>query len=160
MPFPHYLATVMDLYSRKIVGGAMADHLRAELPLAALAMAIATQRPGAGGRIQVVVATPDEGGCDEHSKAAFRSMWAGTIVVTRSTAGFRASMSPRPIAMTTLRWRASSTRSKLNSSITSIMQHVRKPDSISLLTSRAFTIERVATRHWISQPDRVGAKSS
>jgi transposase InsO family protein len=35
-----YLATVMDLYSRKIVGGAMADHLHAELPLAALAMAI------------------------------------------------------------------------------------------------------------------------
>ena len=31
-----YLATVMDLYSRKIVGWAMADHLRAELPLAAL----------------------------------------------------------------------------------------------------------------------------
>jgi transposase InsO family protein len=27
----------MDLYSRKIVGWAMADHLRAELPLAALA---------------------------------------------------------------------------------------------------------------------------
>jgi transposase InsO family protein len=43
-----YLATVMDLYSRKIVGWAMADHLRAELPMAALAMAIATQRPGAG----------------------------------------------------------------------------------------------------------------
>jgi putative transposase len=43
-----YLATVMDLYSRKIAGWAMADHLRAELPLAALAMAIATQRPGAG----------------------------------------------------------------------------------------------------------------
>src|SRR5438105_3205752 len=43
-----YLATVMDLYSRKIVGWAMADRLRAELPLAALAMAIATQRPGAG----------------------------------------------------------------------------------------------------------------
>ena len=39
----------MDLYSRKIVGWAMADHLRAELPLAAVAMAIAaTQRPSAG----------------------------------------------------------------------------------------------------------------
>src|ERR1700689_2452189 len=31
-----YLATVMDLYSRKIVGWAMDDHLRTELPLAAL----------------------------------------------------------------------------------------------------------------------------
>ncbi|MET4606900.1 transposase InsO family protein [Bradyrhizobium sp. JR4.1] len=43
-----YLATVMDLYSRKIVGWAMADHLRADLPLTALRMAISTQQPGAG----------------------------------------------------------------------------------------------------------------
>jgi putative transposase len=43
-----YLATVMDLYSRRIVGWAMADHLRAELPLAALRMAIAAKRPGPG----------------------------------------------------------------------------------------------------------------
>ncbi|MBR1087610.1 hypothetical protein JQ621_08980 [Bradyrhizobium manausense] len=38
----------MDLYSRRIVGWAMADHLRADLPLAALRMAISAQRPGAG----------------------------------------------------------------------------------------------------------------
>jgi putative transposase len=31
----------------------------------------------------------DEGSCDEHSKAAFGSIWAGAIVVTRSTAGGR-----------------------------------------------------------------------
>jgi putative transposase len=43
-----YLATVMDLYSRRIVGWAMEDHLRTELPLAALRMAISAQRPGAG----------------------------------------------------------------------------------------------------------------
>ena len=43
-----YLATVLDLYSRKIVGWAMCDHLRADLPLAALRMAISAQRPGAG----------------------------------------------------------------------------------------------------------------
>src|SRR5258707_12837259 len=42
-----YLATVMDLYSRKIVGWAMADHLRAKLPLAALARAITAHRPRA-----------------------------------------------------------------------------------------------------------------
>jgi putative transposase len=28
---------------------------------------------------------PDEGGCDEDSKAAFGSVWAGAIVVARST---------------------------------------------------------------------------
>jgi transposase InsO family protein len=43
-----YLATVMDLYSRKIVGWAMEDHLRTDLPSAALTMAIAACRPGPG----------------------------------------------------------------------------------------------------------------
>jgi transposase InsO family protein len=43
-----YLAAVMDLYSRRIVGWAMADHLRADLPSAALRMAISAQRPSAG----------------------------------------------------------------------------------------------------------------
>jgi putative transposase len=43
-----YLSTVLDLYSRRIVGWAMEDHLRADLPLAALKMAISAQRPGAG----------------------------------------------------------------------------------------------------------------
>ena len=43
-----YLSTVMDLYSRRIVGWAMRDHMRTELPLAALKMAISAQRPGAG----------------------------------------------------------------------------------------------------------------
>jgi hypothetical protein len=33
----------------------------------------------------------DEGGCDEHSKAAFGSIWSGAFVVTRSTAGGRTS---------------------------------------------------------------------
>jgi putative transposase len=43
-----YLAAVMDLFSRKIVGWAMRDHMRAELASSALAMAIRQQRPAAG----------------------------------------------------------------------------------------------------------------
>lgn len=43
-----YLAAVMDLYSRKIVGWAMRDHLRTELASTALTMAIQQQRPAAG----------------------------------------------------------------------------------------------------------------
>ncbi len=43
-----YLAAVMDLHSRRIVGWAMRDHLRTELPLAALRMAIQSRRPAAG----------------------------------------------------------------------------------------------------------------
>ena len=43
-----YLASVMDCYSRRIVGWAIADHLRAELVVDALAMAVARRRPDAG----------------------------------------------------------------------------------------------------------------
>jgi putative transposase len=43
-----YLAVVLDVYSRRIVGWAMADHLRTELVLAALEMAVRTRRPAPG----------------------------------------------------------------------------------------------------------------
>jgi putative transposase len=40
-----YLAPVMDCYSRRIVGWALADHMRKELVLDALQMAVARRRP-------------------------------------------------------------------------------------------------------------------
>ena len=43
-----YLASVMDCYSRRIVGWAIADHLRAELVVDALEMAVQRRRPDAG----------------------------------------------------------------------------------------------------------------
>ncbi len=43
-----YLATVIDLYSRKVVGYAIADHMRTELITDALDMAIAARHPGPG----------------------------------------------------------------------------------------------------------------
>jgi transposase InsO family protein len=43
-----YLATVMDLYSRKIVGWAMAPHLQADLVCQALSQAIEARRPQPG----------------------------------------------------------------------------------------------------------------
>ena len=43
-----YLVAVQDLYSRRIVGWAMADHLRAELVTDALQMALAQRRPERG----------------------------------------------------------------------------------------------------------------
>ena len=42
-----YLAVVLDAWSRKVVGWAMANHLRAELVLDALEMAIGQRRPRA-----------------------------------------------------------------------------------------------------------------
>lgn len=43
-----YLSTVMDLFSRRIVGWSMQDHMRTDLVADALRMAIATRRPQAG----------------------------------------------------------------------------------------------------------------
>jgi transposase InsO family protein len=43
-----YLAAILDLYTRKIVGWAMRDHMRVELTLAALMMAVQRQRPAPG----------------------------------------------------------------------------------------------------------------
>jgi putative transposase len=73
-----YLATVMDLYSRKTVGWAMADHLRTDLPLAALKMAISAQRPGPG-----LIHHSDRG--IQYASADYRKLI--------KSAGFRASMS-------------------------------------------------------------------
>jgi transposase InsO family protein len=42
-----YLATVIDLASRRVVGWATADHLRTDLPAQALSNAIASRRPTA-----------------------------------------------------------------------------------------------------------------
>lgn len=43
-----YLAVVLDVYSRRIVGWAMAEHMRTELVIDALSMAIRTRRPPVG----------------------------------------------------------------------------------------------------------------
>jgi transposase InsO family protein len=43
-----YLATVIDLASRRVVGWAMADHMRTELVSDALRMAVAARRPAPG----------------------------------------------------------------------------------------------------------------
>ena len=62
-----YLAAVMDLCSRRIVGWATADHLRAELPLAALDKALRDRRPRAG----VLVHHSDRGtqyACSDYRK--------------------------------------------------------------------------------------------
>ena len=71
---------VLDLFTRKVVGSAMREHMRAELTIAALTMAIQRQRPGAGvihhsdrgsqGGLKWSSQHSSYGGCDDHSKEA------------------------------------------------------------------------------------------
>lgn len=46
-----YLAIILDAFSRKVIGWALATHLRAELAIAALDMALAARRPPPGSLI-------------------------------------------------------------------------------------------------------------
>ena len=94
-----YLAAILDAWSRRVVGYAIGRAIDARLTLAALKAAIRARQPprgcvhhsdrGSQGELKRSSQHPDEGGCDEHSKAAFGSIWAGTIVVTGSTASGR-----------------------------------------------------------------------
>jgi len=73
-----YLAAVMDIFSRKIVGWAMQDHMQVELVSAALTMATRQQRPQAG-----LIHHSDRG--VQYASRAYRSALSG--------AGITASMS-------------------------------------------------------------------
>jgi len=93
-----YLAVVLDVWSRKVVGWSMANHLRAELVLDALEMAVGQRRPknvvhhsdqGSQGGIKWSSQHLDEEGCDEHRKAPFGSIWAGAVAFAWSTASGR-----------------------------------------------------------------------
>jgi transposase InsO family protein len=73
-----YLAAVMDMCTRRIVGWSMQDHMRVGLPLAALTMAISEQRPDAG-----LIHHSDRG--VQYASAEYRS--------SLQSAGLQASMS-------------------------------------------------------------------
>jgi transposase InsO family protein len=66
-----YLAAVLDLATRKIVGWSMRDHMRTELSVAALMMAAQRQRPAAG-----LICHSDRG--SQYAAEAYRKQLAST----------------------------------------------------------------------------------
>lgn len=64
-----YLATVLDLHSRRLVGWAMSERMKAELVIAALTMAIEMRQPSAG-----LIHHSDRG--SPYASHAFRSVLA------------------------------------------------------------------------------------
>ena len=65
-----YLAAILDLATRKIVGWSMREHMRTELTMAALMMAVQRQRPGPG-----LVHHSDRG--SQYAAQAYRKQLAG-----------------------------------------------------------------------------------
>ncbi len=91
-----YLAVVLDVWSRKVVGWSMANHLRAELVLDALEMAIGQRRPkdvvhhsdqGSQGGFKWSSQHLDGGDCDGYSEAALGSVGARRVAVARAAGG-------------------------------------------------------------------------
>jgi hypothetical protein len=90
------LAIVLDAWSRKVVGWAMANHLRAELVLDALAMAVGQRRPkdvvhhsdqGSQGGFKWSSQHLDEGGCDGHTEAALGPGIARRVALAGAAGG-------------------------------------------------------------------------
>jgi putative transposase len=76
-----YLAVVLDAFSRRIVGWSMADHLRTELVLDALDMAVAQRQPAPG-----LVHHTDHG-CQYTSLAFGRHLQQAGLVASMGTVG-------------------------------------------------------------------------
>ena len=96
-----YLAIVLDVFSRKVVGWAMAHHLRTELVLGALNMAIGQRRP------EAVVHHSDKGA--QYTSLAFgtRCREMGVLTSTGS-AGDCFDKGYAPDCTSLVRWRATS----------------------------------------------------
>jgi putative transposase len=76
-----YLAVVLDVFSRRVVGWAMADHLRTELVLDALEMAVWNRRPAPG------LVHHSDHGCQYTSLAFGRRCRQGGIAVSMGSVG-------------------------------------------------------------------------
>ena len=70
-----YLAAVQDLFSRRIVGWAMAGHMREELVVEALQMAVRQRRPAHG-----TIHHSDHGGQPELNRSS-QQVWATTVQI-------------------------------------------------------------------------------
>jgi transposase InsO family protein len=86
---------ILDPFTRKVVGWAMRDHIRIELTIAALTMAIRRQRPRAG-----LIHHRDRG--SQSAAGAYRDILRAAAITQ--------SMSRKATAGTMRRWRASSAR--------------------------------------------------
>lgn len=124
-----YLAVVLDAWSRRIVGWAMANHLQTELVLDALEMAIGQRKPSA------VIHHSDQG--SQYTALAFGNRCR--------EAGVRPSRARSAMPTTTPWPKASSRPSNANCSTAGASLHKLRPEWPSSPSSRASTIQFDAT---------------
>ncbi len=129
-----YLAVVIDLCSRKIVGWSMRDDLKSELASAALAMALENRKTAKG-----LLHHSDRG--VQYTSGDYQSLLCEVgIEVSMSGAWVNAGTTPSP--------RASSARSSRNASIAGNTPRGKTPASISFAGSNVGTIENGYTAVW------------
>ena len=87
-----YLAVVLDVFSRRVVGWSVADHLRTELVLNALDMAVGQRRPGSVIHHSEVVSTRRWPSVNAAANGAWHRRWARSGIVT--TTPWRRASSP------------------------------------------------------------------
>ena len=107
-----YLAVILDLFSRRVVGWAMSEKITRQLALAALTMALSRRQPPRG-----LIHHSDRG--SQYASSEYRRLLAANNIVC--------SMSRRGDCGTTPSPRASSRRSSSSSSMRATGRHVRRP---------------------------------
>ena len=135
-----FVALVLDLFARKIVGWAMSDTMPQELTLAALWVALGWRDPDPG-----LVHHSDRG--SQYAANDYRAVLkARGIMVSMSRKGdcWEREACPRGIMR---RWNRLTAPSRSSASMTSTSRLVPRPSGSSLSTL-ATTIPNVAIRHW------------
>jgi putative transposase len=95
-----YLAVVLDLFSRRVVGWATSDRLGEGVALEALGMGLARRRPqpgllhhsdrGSQGRFKRSSQHRTRGGCDDETETAFGAGRTSQVALTRPPLGWAA----------------------------------------------------------------------
>ncbi len=127
-----YLPVVLDVYSRLIVGWSMASHLRTELVLDALNMALEQRRP------ETVVQHSDQG--TQYTSIAFGNRAARPRASSRRRAASATATTTPCVRVSSRRWNASSSAAWTSR---------RRPrrSGRSFATSRAGTIRIASIQH-------------
>jgi hypothetical protein len=139
-----YLAAILDMHTRKIVGWCMRDTLHVEIALEALTMAVQRQRPPPG-----LLHHSDRG--IQYAAEAYRSALSASHITP--------SMSRKGNCWTMPPWRASSTPSKPNASTIGSTPHGTMPAGTCSHISKASITHVDCIPRWaISAPPKWNEK--